>query len=279
MTSITNPKNMTNPIIPIPIKTAGGSDFVPAVTAYLPNNDDRNKPAVVIFAGGAYKVVSQYEAAPTARKYADRGFAAFCVQYSCLPAVFPQSLCEGLWVIRYLREQAETFGIDAGNITAMGFSAGGHLAAALGTLWDTPVVKEYLGEDTRDCRPDRLVLCYPVLSNEGAYHKGSFLNLLGSDGFCKEELRRLTCLEHQVTEETPPTFLWHGGADRDVPVSGSVRFLDALIAHNVPVEFHLYPFAAHGGGLNSGAYHRDWSDKAEVFMRDERLRDCGGKPT
>lgn len=271
-----------NEIIPIDIKTPGASDFVPTVTAYLPEGagdaeKNRAKPAVVIFAGGAYKVVSQYEAAPTAKKYAECGFAAFCVQYSCLPAIFPQSLCEGLWVIRYLRANAETYGIDPANITAMGFSAGGHLVAAMGTLWNWNGLDAYLGETHDDCRPDKLVLCYPVISNEGAFHRDSFVNLLGWQGFADERLKELTCLEKQVGSHTPPTFLWHGAADRDVPAEGSIRFVSALLAHGIRTEFHLYPFAPHGGGLNRNTDYADWSDRAERFMLDARLKGSAEK--
>ena len=267
-----------NQIIPIEVRTPGAGDFVPTVTAYLPEGGELPRPAVVIFSGGAYKVVSQYEAAPTARKYADRGFAAFTVSYSCMPATFPQSLCEGLWTVRYVREHAAEWGVDPGNITAMGFSAGGHLAACMGTLWERPELEDFLGAGREDCRPDRLVLCYPVLSNEGEYHRESFLNLLGQRGAEDETLRRLTCPEHHVGPRTPPVFLWHGFADTAVPVIGSIRFAAALAAHGVYTEFHLYPFAGHGGGLNRGTDQGEWSDKAERFMRDERLRGLGRLP-
>ncbi len=261
-----------NDIIPIEIKTEGASDFVPTVTTYLPDDGEEMRPAVVLFSGGAYKVVSQYESAPTARKYAERGFAAFCVQYSCMPATYPQSLCEGLWTIRYLRNHAKEYGIDPENITAMGFSAGGHLVAAMGTLWNHEALTPYLGEERDDCRPDRLVLCYPVISNEGNFHRDSFVNLIGWEGMKNAELMHLMCLEHQVHAQVPPTFVWHGAADRDVPAEGTVRFVNALLQNGIPTEFHLYPFATHGGGLNRTQYHGDWSDKAEIFMRDERLR-------
>ncbi len=262
-------------IISVDIKTPGASDYLPTMSCYLPNDGKKDRPAALIFSGGAYKVVSQYEAGPTARKLAEHGFASFTVQYSCLPARFPQSLCEGLWCIRYLRRHAEELGIDPGNITAMGFSAGGHLVAAMGTLWQNELLTPYLGRDRADCRPDKLVLCYPVISNEGRFHRDSFYNLVGAEGLQDAELMKLNCLEHQVTPNTPPTFMWHGAADRDVPAEGSVRFLSALLANGVPAEFHLYPFATHGGGLNRNAYHGDWSDKAEIFMRDDRLR--GGR--
>lgn len=264
-------RKMENEIIQISVVTSGKDSFVPNLTTYVPNTENRNKPAVLVFGGGGYKCVTQYEAAPTAEYFSERGFAAFAVHYSCLPATFPQSLCEGLWAVRYLRRNAEKFGIDPENITALGFSAGGHLAAATGLLWNIPQVKEYLGENTADCRPDKLVLCYPVLSNEGAFHRESFLNLLGQAGVNDPKLMKLTSLERHVTKETPPTFLWHGSADSFVPVEGSLRFAAALAECHVPMECHIYPFANHGGGLCRGLAQGEWAEKAWNFIKDERL--------
>lgn len=261
---------MRNETRQIDVRTSGASDFVPTFTSYLPEKNESARPAIIIFAGGAYKVVTQYEAAPTARRYAEHGFAVFTVQYSCMPATFPQSLCEGLWVVKYLREHASEYGIDPNNITAMGFSAGGHLAAAMGTLWNNAAVAEYLDGDAGAYRPDKLVLCYPVISDKGNYHRESFANLLGAK-ITDEKLFSLVSLEDAVSEATPPTFIWHGAADSCVNAEGSIRFVSALLAHGVRTEFHLYPFADHGGGLNRGKYHEDWSDKAEIFMKDARI--------
>ena len=266
---------ISNTTLQIDIKTSGGSDFVSTFTSYVPDGEEKNRPAVIIFSGGAYKVVSQYECAPTARKYAERGCVAFTVSYSCMPATFPQSLCEGMWVVKYVREHADEYGIDPNNVTAMGFSAGGHLVAAMGTLWNLPELSEYLGNDRRICRPDKMVLCYPVISNKGDYHKESFRNLLGGNGVKNQKLFSLMCMEENVTADTPPTFIWHGAADDCVRADGSLRFVSALLECGVHVEFHLYPFANHGGGLNLGQYHGDWSDKAEIFIKDTRINLCG----
>lgn len=259
-----------NEVIQIEVFTSGRSQFVPTLTTYIPDIENDKKPAVIIFAGGAYKVVSQYEGAPTAEEFAKRGFAAFCVHYSCMPATFPQSLCEAMWAVRYVRTHAEEYGIDPENVTAMGFSAGGHLVASLGTLWNIPSLDEYMGCEREDCLPDRLVLCYPVISNKGNHHRESFVNLLGGAGIKNQELVELTCLEEQVTSRTPPTFIWHGAADDCVPVDGSIRFFNSLLAAGVTAELHVYPFAGHGGGLNRGRYHCSWVDEAEKFIRNTR---------
>ena len=228
-------------VFSLPIRTAGASDHIPTVTAYLPDGAGERKPAAVVLGGGGYKVVAQYECEPTARKLAENGFAAFVLHYSCMPAVFPQSLCEALSLIALLREEADRYGIDPARVFVVGFSAGGHLAAACGTLWDREELARYLGENRRRCRPDRMVLCYPVISNEG---------------------------EHHVSKDTPPTFLWHGEADRIVPVSGSLRFVRRLEEEGVLTECRLYPHADHGGGLCRGQPQEEWFEAALRFLSE-----------
>ncbi len=254
-------------VFSLPIRTAGASDHIPTVTAYLPDGAGERKPAAVVLGGGGYKVVAQYECEPTARKLAENGFAAFVLHYSCMPAVFPQSLCEALSLIALLREEADRYGIDPARVFVVGFSAGGHLAAACGTLWDREELARYLGENRRRCRPDRMVLCYPVISNEGEHHEDSFVNLL-LGGVREEALRRLTCLEHHVSKDTPPTFLWHGEADRIVPVSGSLRFVRRLEEEGVLTECRLYPHADHGGGLCRGQPQEEWFEAALRFLSE-----------
>ena len=101
---------------------------------------------------------------PTAAFFAERGFAAFAVHYSCLPATFPQSLCEGLWAVRYLRENAGRYGIDPHNVTALGFSAGGHLAAMLSNLYYEKEIVCFLGDKVELARINAAVLSYPVIT-------------------------------------------------------------------------------------------------------------------
>lgn len=261
---------MKTAIFPLQVKTSGASHHVPTLTLYAPEAKEAARPAVVIFSGGAYKVVSQYEGEPTAAYFVERGFVALVLHYSCMPATFPQSLCEGLLSVAFAREHAEELGIDPERVFVIGFSAGGHLAAAVGTLFDHPSLTPYLGEEREIYRPNKLVLCYPVISNEGAHHEESFVNLL-LGGAKDPALRHLTCLEHQVTASTPPSFVWHGGSDSIVPAEGTLRFVEALTACGIRNEFHLYPHANHGGGLCRGQPQAEWAEKARTFLLDETV--------
>lgn len=117
------------------------------------------------------------------------------------------------------------------------FSAGGHLAASLGVLWNHPDVK--LGST---CRPDALVLCYPVITAGAFAHRESIDNVTGGD----PALTELLSLEKQVTAHMPPAFLWHCTGDESVPVENSLLLLTAMQRVKVPYECHLFTGGAHG---------------------------------
>ena len=104
----------------------------------------------------------------------------------------------------------------------IGFSAGGHLACTLGTLWMEPPLALSAGDAS--CRPDAQVLCYPVISLGEFTHAGSRDKLTGGDPALIESLS----LEKRVSPGVTPTFLWHTYGDGAVPVENSLMYADAL---------------------------------------------------
>lgn len=208
------------------------------------------RPAVVIFPGGGYGITYSGEAEPIALKYAADGICSFILDYSCSPVRFPTQQLQAFKAIRFVRENAERFGIDAKNIATTGFSAGGHLCSTTGTLWNK--FGEYFkaeGMDDVDChvyRPDKLILCYPVISAvERFSHTGSIKNLLG-ERYEDAALREFVSTEKQVDDETPMTFIWHTSEDTGVPPLNSYSFAMALSEHNIPCEVHVYLHGGHG---------------------------------
>ena len=138
-------------------------------------------------------------------------------------------------------------GIDPEGIILCGFSSGCHLAASLGVHWYCEYLINDLHTVKGENRPDALVLGYPVISTGAISHSGSISNLLGDD----PGLRLLDhlSLEKQVSEKTPPVFIWHTVEDRDVPIENSLVFIQSLRNKNVPFEFHLYTHGPHGLSL------------------------------
>ena len=203
------------------------------------------RPAVVIFPGGGYDYTSDREAEPVANAYLAAGYSAFVVRYAVgADAKHPHPLLDAAAALALVRARAEEFHIDPQKVAVCGFSAGGHLAAHIGTQWHLPLLRETLGGESADFRPDAMVLCYPVISGIRSPHLHSFLNLTGPDP-AQETLARLSC-EESVDDRTPPAFLWHTANDTCVPVENSLVMAGALAKAGVPVELHVFPNGLHG---------------------------------
>lgn len=202
----------------------------------------RKYPAILIISGGSYSMVSDREAEPVAREFSYINYSTFELRYSVAPNKYPTQLIEAAMAMAYIRENTDRFNLS-GKVAAIGFSAGGHLCASLGTLYDDENVKRVLGAKADFVRPDVLLLCYPVISNEkGVAHDYTFENVSGGD----KSLREYLSLEKRVTKNTPPTFLMHTYEDNVVPFENSIKFAEALKRCGVPFELHIFEHGVHG---------------------------------
>ena len=210
---------------------------------------ERKRPAVLILPGGGYRFTSDREAEPVAIQMNAMGFQAFVLYYSCEPATFPTALLQTAKAISVIREHAKEWHIEERKVVLLGFSAGGHLAASLGTFWNKEFVYEALKIEPKRIRPDGLVLAYPVITAWEFAHQDSFRALLGEE---YEERKELVSLENQVGEDMMPVFLWHTFEDESVPVENSLLFAHALRKKNIPFELHIYQKGRHGLSLANG---------------------------
>lgn len=212
---------------------------------------------VLILPGGGYGVVAKSEGEPVALAFLGAGVQAFVLEYSVAPVRWPNQLLEAAAAIAYLRENAEKYGIAPDRIAVCGFSAGGHLAGCAANLWDHAVIREELGLTGQQVRPDAAILSYPVITM-GEY--GSAMtrrNLFGEGGAAEE-----ASLENSVTAHNPPTFLWATYTDGSVPVENSLMYANALRAHGVPFELHIFDKGPHAMGLatSDSAWQADHTD-------------------
>ncbi|NLM10030.1 MAG: alpha/beta hydrolase [Clostridiaceae bacterium] len=219
--------------------------YEPYLETYILSGD-KKRGAVLICPGGGYAHTSEREAEPVAMQFTAKGYHTFILYYSVAPNRHPQPLLDISRAMCIIRENSDNWNIDRNKIAVCGFSAGAHLAASLGVHFD----KAYLNTEgivTGENKPNAMILAYPVITMKEFGHKGSRENLLGENA--DTTLINEMSLETQVSEKTPPAFIWHTVEDQSVPVENSLMFASALRKNKIPFELHIYPYGPHGLAL------------------------------
>lgn len=239
---------------------------VPTLTVFLPAEGTANGTAVIICPGGGYHVLlTKREGTDVARKLAKLGVTAFVLKYR-LPSDMTMEdktigpLQDAQQAIMAVRSNSKKWGIDPGKIGVMGFSAGGHLAASVGTHFNEPKIEN---KDV-SIRPDFMLLVNPVISFTNKIgHIGSRDNLLGT-GASQQKMDYFSS-ELQVTDQTPPAFLVHSGSDQVVSVSNSIAFYQALKAENISAGLHIYATGEHG--FLTAPSFEEWFGRCTYWMK------------
>jgi acetyl esterase/lipase len=241
----------------------------PAITPFLPEADKRSGAAVVICPGGGYGgLAMEKEGLEVGRWMQQHGIAGVVLRYRCGGGKNqqPVPLEDAQRAIRLVRHHAKEWGVDPQRVGILGFSAGGHLASSAATMFYDGDPDAADPVEKQPCRPDFAVLVYPVISMEnGVTHGGSRRNLLGENA--DDLLVKSLSTDGRVTEKTPPTFLIHAGDDEAVPVKNSLLFYEALVAHQVPAELHVFEAGGHGFGMLRGDRPADkWPELLEPWL-------------
>jgi acetyl esterase/lipase len=251
-------------------------DDTPALTAYIPAVNP-TKTAVIVAPGGGYQHLSMVkEGSDVALWLNAHGVAAFVLKYRLgMKYHNPIELGDAQRAIRTVRAHAEQYGLATDHIGIWGFSAGGHLAASAGTMFDAGNAGSADVIEQQSSRPDFLILAYPVITMEMPYvHTGSKKYLLGDTP--DQALLDSMSTELRVTAQTPPTFLFATTDDGTVPVMNSVMFYSALVKAKVPVEMHLFQHGAHGAGLAAANPMLSvWPDLVIKWMRERGYAGAG----
>lgn len=245
----------------------------PEIAVYLPAKKQATGQAVVICPGGGYWALAyDWEGIDVAKWLNSKGIAGIVLKYR-LPTssgqVVPHEspLMDAKQAMRLVRYHASEWNINPEKIGIMGFSAGGHLASTLGTHFDYGDQYAVDLVERISCRPDFMILVYPVITMTQPFmHKGSRNALIGENP--ETALAEDYSNELQVTDDTPPTFLIHASDDKGVPVDNSLVFYQALVENNVPAEMHIYPAGGHGFSLAINKGHlANWTDACIEWIK------------
>ena len=208
----------------------------PRIDVYLPKTD-KPVPMILVCPGGAYLYVSVGNEGKFVAEWAIQHRIAVAVLKYRMPNGHENvPLSDALAAMRILRDSAFVWNIIPDKIGVMGFSAGGHLAGSLTTMYVD-----------RQTRPDFSVLVYPVLSMGSDTHDKTRHLLLGDNPTEMQDAK--WTLKNNITKDTPPCFIVACQDDKVVPVSNSLDFYSALTANSVPAELLIIPVGGHGYGF------------------------------
>lgn len=189
--------------------------YIPDVSVEMPNMN--KKPGILVFPGGGYSMCSDREAEPVAFEFMAKGYNVFILRYSIKEqAVFPNPLDDAIRAYETIINKSEEWYTYSDRIAVCGFSAGGHLAAALCTMSDN--------------KPKACILGYPCILEE--ISKILAVNVPG--------------LDRLVTKDTPSTFIVSASDDDLVPIENSIKYAQKLNENGVPYEMHIFSKGGHG---------------------------------
>jgi len=227
----------------------------PTLTPYVVEG---SKYCMIVLPGGGYSMRAVgHEGHDIATLLNKNGISAFVLNYRVAPYDHKAFMADGKRAVRLVRYLAGEYGYAENCIGIMGFSAGGHLCMVTSYHFDMGDPDSADPVERMSSRPDATALCYGVISLVYEFHAGTRRNFIGKDITDEAEIEALCQKysgENSVSENTPPTFLWHTEADGGVPVSNSLNMAAALCKNKIPCELHIYPYGGHGKGLCTGNY-------------------------
>lgn len=224
------------------------------IEAYVADKvGDFVRNAILVIPGGGYGCVcADREGEPIAHAFMPYGYNAFVLHYSVGgKRTFPTQLIQASMAMKHIKDNAEKYNINPERVFVTGFSAGGHLAGSLGTMWHKQEIYDAVDMPYGYNKPAGMMLIYPVIT--GLYdwaHQGSFVNLWGTQEPSREQLTT-SSLEKNVDERSVPLYLVHTSNDQVVNIRHALYMANAYAELGLTFEMHVYPDAPHGVALGN----------------------------
>jgi len=212
------------------------------------------RPAVVVVPGGGYAYCSRRESDPVSLHFSMQGYQTFVLEYHCgADSAYPVPLIDIALALGHIRAHAAEYNIDPNRIALVGFSAGGHLSALLGSLWHTSELSQLTDLAPAQVQPNALILAYPVADLKALTDlilaadepQERFGAMLQSYSPAKDPM----CL---VNEHIPPVFLFTTQTDDLIPAAHTFAYAQHLSEAGISLEFHQFSEGGHGLGSADG---------------------------
>ncbi|HEY6264170.1 MAG TPA: alpha/beta hydrolase [Candidatus Acidoferrum sp.] len=252
----------------------------PTMTVYSPQANNTGA-AVVVFPGGGYQGLAiDFEGTEVCDWLTPKGITCVLLKYRVTDVgpypksgpypESPMALADAQRTMGLVRLHAAEWHIDPHKIGVLGFSAGGHLSAAISTHYAKRLYAALDAADKESCRPDFAVAIYPghlsISAAEWDAKQGAKKFVVRHLANADKELT--VNPEVPVTSKTPPTFLLQAEDDHVDNVDGSLAYYIALKKAGVPVEMHLYAQGGHAFGLRHTKFPiTEWPQLVETWLR------------
>jgi acetyl esterase/lipase len=212
----------------------------PSFTVYAAPNAAKPTPAVIICPGGGYGILAyDKEGTEVAAWLNSLGITGVVLKYR-VPNSQEGAFLDIQRTIRLVRQRAAEWNIDRDRVGAMGFSAGGHLAARLSTLGGPATYPRLDDADDQPLRPNFAILVYPAYLDKG--------------------------VAKFIDAQTSPTFLAHAEDDKGF-IKGSKVYHESLLAAKVSTQFFKVATGGHGHGLRSEKEIKAWPDQCRDWLK------------
>lgn len=234
-----------------------GNVSKPTISIYRPPTDKDTGAAVVVCPGGGYSILAlDLEGTEVCEWLNSIGVTGVLLKYRVPKRAGLEKHTAALQDVQravgLVRHRAREFGVDPQRIGVLGFSAGGHLSAAVSNNYEQRTYPAVDAADAASCRPDFAIIIYP-----------GYLSVKDQGDKIAPDLT--------ITTNTPPTFLAMA-EDDPVRVENAVFYALALKNAKVPMELHIYPSGGHGYGLRpSNHLVTTWPQRAADWMRSRGL--------
>ncbi len=242
----------------------------PGFYAFFPSRQENKGAAVLICPGGGYeRLAYQISGMQLAKWFNTFGVSAFVLNYRLpnSPDLMQREIVplqDAQRAMRVIRVNAEKWQIKPDKIGVLGTSAGGHLAANLGTATeDAAKINDEL--DKFSFAPNFMILISPVITMGEYTNATTKKNLLGANS--SKELAEKYSLEKQVMATTPPSFIVHAADDKTVNPRNSLMFYNALLDKNILASLHVFPNGGHAIALrNNPGSTETWTNLCEMWL-------------
>ena len=256
-----------------PLAQGTAEEDKPSITVYFPEKSKATQGGVLICPGGGYVTLALgHEGWQVAKWYNEQGITAAILRYRVgtwdhKRYKHPVPLMDVTRAMRLFRSKAKEYNLNPEKIGVMGFSAGGHLASCLSTMFDGGNPKAKDPVERISSRPNFAVLVYPVISFRTKFSFDFGRGVLLGDNASPSLVDSMST-ETRVTNYTPPTFLVHA-ADDNVKAENSLAYYWALRENGVSAEIHIYERGGHGFGMYPKEPRiADWTERLKNWLRN-----------